>query len=91
MYTDSVRKLKWGVVALVAAALVATVLLLTISHIAAFAGFVAMVGAAVFVRSTPSSSAGPASTRPPRRSRRWRLQGLLQQRGIQGQGPAASP
>ena len=50
MYTDSVRKLKWGVVALVAA-LVATILLLTISHLAAFAGFVAMVGAALFVES----------------------------------------
>ena len=41
VYTDSVRKLKWGVVALIAA-LVATILLLTISHLAAFAGFVAI-------------------------------------------------
>jgi hypothetical protein len=48
VYTDSLRKLKWGVVALVAA-LIATILLLTVSHLAAFVGFVAMVGAAVFV------------------------------------------
>ena len=48
VYTESLRRLKWGIVALVAA-LVATILLLGVSHLAAFAGFVAMVGAAVFV------------------------------------------
>lgn len=48
VYSDSLRKLKWGVIALVAA-LVATVLLLTISHLAAFVGFLGMVAAAVFV------------------------------------------
>lgn len=50
VYTESLRRLKWGIVALVAA-LVATILLLSVSHLAAFAGFVAMVGAAVFVES----------------------------------------
>ena len=48
VYTESVRRLKWGIVALVAA-LVATILLLGVSHLAAFGGFVAMVGAAVFI------------------------------------------
>ena len=48
VYTDSVRKLKWGIVG-AGRALVATILLLTVSHLAAFVGFVAMVGAAVFV------------------------------------------
>jgi hypothetical protein len=48
VYSESLRKLKWGVVALVAA-LVATVLLLTVSHLLAFVGFLAMVAAAVFV------------------------------------------
>jgi len=48
VYTDSLRRLKWGIVAFVAA-LAATIFLLTISHIAAFAGFVVMVGTALFV------------------------------------------
>lgn len=48
VYTESLRKLKWGVVAFVAA-LVATILLLTVSHLLAFAGFLGMVGAAVFI------------------------------------------
>ena len=50
VYTDSLRKLKWGVVALVAA-LIATILLLTVSHLAAFVGFLGMVAAAIFVES----------------------------------------
>ena len=49
VYTESLRKLKWGIVALVAA-LVATILLLGVSHLAAFAGFVAMVAAAALTR-----------------------------------------
>lgn len=48
VYTDSLRKLKWGVVAFVAA-LVASILLLSVSYLFAFAGFLAMVGAAVFI------------------------------------------
>jgi hypothetical protein len=48
IYSDSLRKLKWGVIAFVAA-LIASVLLLTVSYLFAFGGFVAMVGAAVIV------------------------------------------
>ena len=48
VYTDSLRKLKWGVVAFIAA-LVATIVLLSVSHLFAFGGFLAMVGAAVFI------------------------------------------
>lgn len=50
VYTDSLRKLKWGVVAFVAA-LVGTVLLLTVNHLFAFAGFLAMVASALFIES----------------------------------------
>jgi hypothetical protein len=48
IYSDSLRKLKWGVIAFVAA-LIASVLLLTVNYLFAFGGFVAMVGAAVIV------------------------------------------
>ncbi len=51
VYTDSVRKLKWGIVALVAALVATVLLLMTLGHLAAFAGFVAMVGAALVVES----------------------------------------
>lgn len=50
VYSHSLRKLKWGVVAFVAA-LAASLLLLTISYLFAFLGFLAMVGAAVFIES----------------------------------------
>ena len=50
VYTDSFRKLKWGVVAFVAA-LVAAILLLSINYLLAFGGFLAMVAAAVFIES----------------------------------------
>ncbi len=50
VYTDSLRKLKWGVVGFVLA-LVGSILLLSVSYLLAFGGFVAMVGAAVFIES----------------------------------------
>lgn len=50
VYTESLRKLKWGIVAFVAA-LAGTVLLLTVNHLAAFAGFLAMVATALFIES----------------------------------------
>lgn len=50
VYSHSLRKLKWGVVAFLAA-LVASVLLLSISFVLAFVGFLAMVAAAVFIES----------------------------------------
>lgn len=48
VYTESLRKLKWGIVAFVLA-LVATILLLSVNPVAAFAGFLALVGTAVFI------------------------------------------
>ena len=48
VYTDSLRQLKWWVVAFVAA-LVASVLLLTVSYVLAILGFLGMVGTAVFI------------------------------------------
>ncbi len=50
VYSDALRKLKWGLTALFAA-LVLTVFLLTVSHLAAFVGFLGMVAAAIFVES----------------------------------------
>lgn len=50
VYTESLRKLKWGVVAFVAA-LVASILLLTVNYLFAFGGFLCMFGAAVFIES----------------------------------------
>jgi uncharacterized membrane protein len=48
VYTDSLRKLRWGIVAFVAA-LVLAVVLLTVNYLLAFVGFLALVGAAVFI------------------------------------------
>ena len=48
VYTDSLRQLKWWVVAFVAA-LVASVLLLTVNYLLAFVGFLGMVASAVFI------------------------------------------
>lgn len=48
VYTDSLRKLRWGIVAFVAA-LVLSVVLLTVNYLLAFVGFLALVGAAVFI------------------------------------------
>lgn len=48
VYTDSLRKLRWGVVAFVAG-LVASVLLLTVNFLFAFVGFLGMVVAAIFI------------------------------------------
>lgn len=48
VYSDSLRKLRWGVLAFVVG-LVAAVLLLSVSYLLAFAGFLAMMAAAVFV------------------------------------------
>ena len=48
VYTESVRRLKWGVVAFVAA-LVASILLLGVNYLLAFAGFLAVFAAAVFI------------------------------------------
>jgi len=48
VYTDSLRQLKWWVVAFVAA-LVASVLLLSVNYLLAFVGFLGMVAAAVFI------------------------------------------
>jgi hypothetical protein len=48
VYTESVRRLKWGIVAFVAA-LVASILLLGVNYLLAFAGFLAVFAAAVFI------------------------------------------
>ncbi|MGB3410252.1 MAG: DUF3040 domain-containing protein [Microthrixaceae bacterium] len=48
VYSELSRRLKWGVVAFVAA-LIASVLLLTINYLLAFVGFLAVFAAAVFV------------------------------------------
>jgi len=48
VYTESVRRLKWGAVAFVAA-LVASILLLGVNYLLAFAGFLAVFAAAVFI------------------------------------------
>lgn len=48
VYTDSLRKLRWGVVAFVAG-LVASVMLLTVNFLLAFIGFLGMVVAAIFI------------------------------------------
>ncbi len=50
VYTELSRRLKWGVVAFVAA-LIASILLLTVNYLLAFAGFLAVFAAAVFVES----------------------------------------
>jgi hypothetical protein len=50
VYSESLRRLKWGAVAFVAA-LVAAILLLRVSYLLSFGGFLAMVGAAVFIES----------------------------------------
>lgn len=48
VYSELSRRLKWGVVAFVAA-LIASVLLLSINYLLAFVGFLAVFAAAVFV------------------------------------------
>ena len=48
VYTDSLRQLKWAIAAFVVA-LVVSVLLLTVHFVLAFAGFLAMVGAAIII------------------------------------------
>ncbi len=50
VYTDAVRKLRWGVVAFVAS-LVLTVVLLTVHFALGFIGFLAMVGSAIIIES----------------------------------------
>ncbi|MHB1138258.1 MAG: DUF3040 domain-containing protein [Microthrixaceae bacterium] len=48
VYTESVRRLKWGIVAFIAA-LVASILLLGVNYLLAFAGFLAVFAAAIFI------------------------------------------
>ena len=48
VYTESVRRLKWGAVAFVAA-LIASILLLGVNFLLAFAGFLAVFAAAIFI------------------------------------------
>lgn len=48
VYTESVRRLKWGAVAFVAAT-AASIALLTVSFLLAFLGFAAMVAALLFI------------------------------------------
>jgi hypothetical protein len=50
VYTDAVRKLRWGVVAFIAS-LVLTVVLLTVHFALGFVGFLAMVGSAIIIES----------------------------------------
>jgi hypothetical protein len=50
VYTESVRRLKWGVFGFVLA-LIASVLLLAVSYLAAFAGFLVVFALAVFIES----------------------------------------
>lgn len=50
VYTDAVRKLRWGVVAFVAS-LVLTVVLLTVHFALGFVGFLAMVASAIVIES----------------------------------------
>lgn len=50
VYSELSRRLKWGVVAFIAA-LVASVLLLTVNYLLAFAGFLGVFAAAVFIES----------------------------------------
>ena len=48
IYSHALRQLRWGVVAFIAS-LVLTVLLLTVSFVLAFVGFLATVGSAVII------------------------------------------
>lgn len=48
VYSELSRRLKWGIVGFVAA-LVASILLLTVNYLLAFAGFLVVFGAAVFI------------------------------------------
>lgn len=48
VYTDALRKLRWGVAAFVVA-LAGSVFLLTVNFLLAFLGFLGMVAAAVFI------------------------------------------
>jgi hypothetical protein len=48
IYSHALRQLRWGVVAFIAS-LVLSVLLLTVSFVLAFVGFLAMVGSAVII------------------------------------------
>ncbi|MEI7887709.1 MAG: DUF3040 domain-containing protein [Actinomycetes bacterium] len=50
VYTESVRRLKWGVFGFVLA-LIASVLLLAVSYLAAFAGFLVVFALAIFIES----------------------------------------
>ena len=50
MYTESVRRLKWGVFGFTLA-LIASVLLLAVSYLAAFAGFLVVFALAIFIES----------------------------------------
>ena len=48
VYTESMRRLKWGVFGFVLA-LIASVLLLAVSYLAAFAGFLVVFALAIFI------------------------------------------
>lgn len=48
IYSHALRQLRWGIVALIAS-FAATILLLTVSYLLAFVGFLGMVAAAVLV------------------------------------------
>lgn len=50
VYSESMRRLKWGVVGFIVA-LVGTILALAVSYVLAFVGFVLMLAAAVFIES----------------------------------------
>ncbi|CAB4739200.1 unannotated protein [freshwater metagenome] len=50
VYTESVRRLKWGVFGFTLA-LIASVLLLAVSYLAAFAGFLVVFALAIFIES----------------------------------------
>lgn len=50
VYSESLRRLKWGVAGFVVA-LVVSILLLSVNYLLAFAGFLAMVAAAMFIES----------------------------------------
>jgi hypothetical protein len=50
VYTESMRRLKWGVFGFILA-LIASVLLLAVSYLAAFAGFLVVFALAIFIES----------------------------------------
>ena len=67
VYTESIRKLRWGVVAFIAT-LALAITLLSVSLLAFVVGFLGMFAAALFIERNTRDWVGPASTRPLRRS-----------------------